>query len=63
MPTRVSFDPRVERSARFSEHLQLQLLWEAFNVLNHGNITGVKYDSIRCQFVRKPSLTLRTNAT
>lgn len=41
MPTRVSFDPRVERSARFSEHVQLQLLWEAFDVLNHGNITGV----------------------
>lgn len=42
LPTTVSLDPRVTRNLHFTEHVRLQLIWEAFNVLNHSNISGVR---------------------
>jgi hypothetical protein len=42
MPAIISLDPRVSRTIRFSERARLQLIAEAFNVLNHQNITGVR---------------------
>src|SRR5262249_11605011 len=42
MPAIIAFDPRVSRTIRFSERARLQLIAEAFNVLNHQNITGVR---------------------
>jgi outer membrane receptor protein involved in Fe transport len=42
MPAIIALDPRVSRTIRFSEKARLQLIGEAFNVLNHQNITGVK---------------------
>jgi hypothetical protein len=42
LPATVSFDPRLTRAVRLSERAQLQLMWEAFNVFNHSNITAVR---------------------
>lgn len=42
MPAIIALDPRVSRTIRFSERANLQLIAEAFNVLNHQNITGVR---------------------
>jgi len=42
LPTTVSFDPRVTRNVQFTERVRLQFIWEAFNVLNHANISGVR---------------------
>src|SRR5262249_20624086 len=42
MPAIIALDPRVSRTIRFSERARLQLIAEAFNVLNHQNITGVR---------------------
>jgi hypothetical protein len=42
MPAIVALDPRVTRTVRFGERARLQLIGEAFNVLNHQNITGVR---------------------
>jgi len=42
MPAIISLDPRVSRTIRFTERAKLQLIAEAFNVLNHQNITGVR---------------------
>lgn len=42
MPAIVSLDPRVSRTVRLTERAKLQLIGEAFNVLNHQNITGVR---------------------
>jgi hypothetical protein len=42
MPAIMSFDPRVTRTIRLTERARLQLIGEAFNVLNHQNITGVR---------------------
>jgi hypothetical protein len=42
MPAIISLDPRVSRTIRFTERARLQLIAEAFNVLNHQNITGVR---------------------
>jgi len=40
-PATVSLDPRLTRNISIREGVKLQIIWEAFNVLNHGNITGV----------------------
>ena len=42
LPTTVSLDPRVTRNVQFTERVRLQFIWEAFNVLNHANIGGVR---------------------
>lgn len=42
LPAMISFDPRVTRTIRLRDRLQLQLIFEAFNALNHSNITGVR---------------------
>jgi len=42
LPTTVSLDPRVTRNVQVTERTRLQFIWEAFNVLNHGNISGVR---------------------
>jgi outer membrane receptor protein involved in Fe transport len=42
LPTIISLDPRVARTIRFSERAKLQLIAEAFNVLNHQNISAVR---------------------
>ena len=41
MPATVSLDPRLTRNISIREGVKLQIIWEAFNVLNHANITGV----------------------
>jgi hypothetical protein len=41
LPATFSFDPRVTRTVQLTEKAQIQFAWEAFNVLNHANITGV----------------------
>ena len=41
MPASLSLDPRLMRSINFRERAKLQIIWEAFNVVNHANITGV----------------------
>ena len=42
LPATVSLDPRVTRSLQMGERTRLHLSWEAFNVLNRSNITGVQ---------------------
>ena len=42
LPTTVSFDPRVTRNVQLTERVKLQIMWEAFNVFNHANVTGVR---------------------
>jgi hypothetical protein len=42
MPAIIALDPRVSRTIRFTERANLQLIAEAFNVLNHQNVTGVR---------------------
>lgn len=42
LPRTVSFDPRVSRALPLNERVRLQLIWEAFNVFNRGNVTGVR---------------------
>src|SRR6266700_883889 len=42
MPAIVSLDPRVTRKINIGERVKLQLIAEAFNILNHENITGVR---------------------
>lgn len=41
MPASVSLDPRLTRNINMGERAKLQVIWEAFNALNHSNITGV----------------------
>ena len=41
MPASVSLDPRLTRNISIGERARLQIIWEAFNVLNHANITYV----------------------
>jgi outer membrane receptor protein involved in Fe transport len=41
MPASVSLDPRLIRNISIGDRAKLQIIWEAFNVLNHANITGV----------------------
>jgi hypothetical protein len=40
-PVTVSLDPRLTRNIVIKERAKLQIIWEAFNALNHANITGV----------------------
>ena len=42
LPASFSLDPRVTRNVPLHERMRLQLIWEAFNVLNHANVTGVR---------------------
>ncbi|HEV3041835.1 MAG TPA: carboxypeptidase regulatory-like domain-containing protein [Candidatus Angelobacter sp.] len=42
MPAIVTLDPRVTRTVRITEGVKLQFIGEAFNILNHQNITGVR---------------------
>ncbi len=42
MPAIITLDPRISRSIRIAERVKLELIGEAFNVLNHQNITGVR---------------------
>ncbi len=42
LPTTVSLDPRITRNVSIREGVHLQFIWEAFNVLNQSNITGVR---------------------
>ena len=42
MPAIIALDPRVTRTIRFTERTQMRLIVEAFNVLNHQNVTGVR---------------------
>ena len=41
MPASVSLDPRLTRNINLGERAKVQIIWEAFNVLNHANITYV----------------------
>ncbi len=42
LPRTVSLDPRVTRNVHLTERARLQFIWEAFNVLNDANISGVR---------------------
>jgi len=42
LPATISLDPRITRTVHLRERAQLQLIWEAFNVLNRANITAVQ---------------------
>jgi len=42
LPTTVSLDPRITRSVSIREGIHLQFMWEAFNVFNQSNVTGVR---------------------
>ncbi len=54
LPTTVSLDPRVTRNLQFTERVRLQFIGEAFNALNHGNISGVR----TTQFSRSTATTV-----
>src|SRR5262249_38408286 len=41
MPATLSLDPRLTRNISIRERATLQIIWEAFNVLNHANVVGV----------------------
>jgi hypothetical protein len=41
-PATVSLDPRLARTIRLTEHASVQLIGEAFNVFNRGNVTVVR---------------------
>ena len=42
LPTTTSFDPRVMRTMRLRDRLELRLMCEAFNVFNHSNINAAR---------------------
>jgi len=42
MPASYSLDPRVTRTIKIHEKVSVQLIGEAFNVLNHSNFTAVR---------------------
>ena len=54
LPRTVSLDPRVTRNVHVTERVRLRFIWEAFNVLNHANISGVR----TTQFSRSTSTTV-----
>jgi outer membrane receptor protein involved in Fe transport len=59
MPPTVSMDPRLTRDIKIGERSKLQIIWEAFNVLNHANITGVnnfQYTVSACGIPPSPCL-------
>jgi hypothetical protein len=41
MSASASLDPRLARNINLGQRAKLQVIWEAFNVLNHANFTGV----------------------
>jgi outer membrane receptor protein involved in Fe transport len=47
LPTTKSFDPRVSRTLRLREQVNLQFIWEGFNVLNRANIVDVNRQQYR----------------
>jgi hypothetical protein len=51
LPATISSDPWMPRNVQLSERVKLQIIWEAFNVFNRGNVTGVR----TTQFSRSPS--------
>ncbi len=53
LPASVTLDPRLTRNLRFTERVRLQFIWEAFNVFNRANISGVR----TTQFSRSTSAT------
>jgi outer membrane receptor protein involved in Fe transport len=57
-PAAISLDPRVTRTLRFTERLRLQMIAEAFNVLNRGNISAV----LTTQFGRSTSAAVCSGA-
>jgi hypothetical protein len=68
LPTTVSLDPRVTRNVRLTEHARLQFIWEAFNVFNRANITGVRTTQFSrstsaavCGVARTPCLVPQSN--
>jgi outer membrane receptor protein involved in Fe transport len=42
LPANVSLDPRIARTVSISKKIKLEVIGEAFNVLNHSNIVGVQ---------------------
>jgi hypothetical protein len=42
LPATVSLDPRITRTVPLTERAKLQFIWEAFNVFNRANVTGVR---------------------
>ncbi len=64
MPATISIDPRLTRTIRFSEQVKLDVIWEAFNVLNRRNVSAVSTtqfsrstSSSVCGFAGVPCLT------
>ena len=63
LPVTVSLDPRLMREVSLTERAKLQFIWEAFNVLNHGNWNSVRTtqysrsnDSSVCRIAGTPCL-------
>jgi outer membrane receptor protein involved in Fe transport len=42
LPASATLDPRLTRNMRFTDRVRLQFIWEAFNVFNRANISGVR---------------------
>ncbi|HUS18033.1 MAG TPA: carboxypeptidase regulatory-like domain-containing protein [Terriglobales bacterium] len=42
LPSTYSLDPRLLRNINFTEHAKVQIFAEAFNILNHFNVSGVR---------------------
>ena len=67
LPTTISLDPRVTRNVKLTERTRLQFIWEAFNALNHANISGVRTTQFSrstsaavCGIARTPCLVPQT---
>jgi hypothetical protein len=42
LPSQVTFDPRIARDIAAGSKAKVQLIWEAFNLFNRDNISGVR---------------------
>ena len=64
LPSIVSFDPRIARDVRIGA-TRLQLIWEAFNLFNRDNISGVEtaYYSVAGTTLTRGTLFGRPTAT
>jgi hypothetical protein len=64
LPSIVSFDPRIARDIPFGRS-NLQVIWEAFNLFNRDNISGVEttYYSVVGTTLTRNSLFGRPTAT
>jgi len=60
MPGRVNVDASLAKSFELSERFHLQLRGDAFNALNHTNLTGLQTDISNSAFGRLTSATART---